>query len=294
MADRDPKKMALEIASLRAFITNLPESDRPFADPYAEHFFDPETQKRFRDPDFAGSERARYEELMPGAGGALVARICFIDELMTACIARGVSQVVSIGAGYDTRPYRLEAAGNNFRFYEIDHPETQAVKIATMERILDSSPQHVVYVPVVFGQDRLDQKLLASSYDPSAKSLFIAEGLLMYIPPPAVDGLLGFIAKASAPGSAFVADVFPTSVIDGTSPLPEAQNLKRFVEQEGSSLMFGVNEPELEGFFAQRGFRDVRAVSAVSCKEKYFRGQSRDMPVSTMFTFVTAEVAAQG
>jgi O-methyltransferase involved in polyketide biosynthesis len=50
-------------------------------------------------------------------------------------------------------------------------------------------------------------------------TLFIEEGLLMYVPPPAVDGLLSFVVKASGPGSAFVADYFTASIVEGTSPL---------------------------------------------------------------------------
>jgi O-methyltransferase involved in polyketide biosynthesis len=65
-----------------------------------------------------------------------------------------------------------------------------------------------VGVSVVFGADRFDHKLLENGYNPQLKTLFIVEGLLMYVPPPAVDGLLAFVVNASGPGSAFVADYF--------------------------------------------------------------------------------------
>ncbi|MGB9436557.1 MAG: class I SAM-dependent methyltransferase, partial [Desulfobacterales bacterium] len=88
-----------------------------------------------------------------------------------------------------------------------------------------------IYVPVIFGADRFDQKLLENGYNPRLKTLFIVEGLLMYIPPPAVDGLLSFVVKASGPGSSFVADYFTESVVEGTCPLKESQVLRQFVAE---------------------------------------------------------------
>ena len=149
------------------------------------------------------------------------------------------------------------------------------------------------YVPVVFGIDRLDQKLLENGYNPKFKTLFIAEGLLMYVPPPAVDRLLSFAVKASGPGSSFVADYFTDVVIDGTSPLGEAQVLRQFVESEGAPLQFGIEEGRIEEFFKERGFHIVKNVTSASCKEKYFRGASCDRTVSLMFNFVHATISSQ-
>ncbi len=115
----------------------------------------------------------------------------------------------------------------------------------------------------------------------------------MYIPPPAVDGLLAFITKASGPGSAMIADFFETSVVDGTSPLTEARVLKQFVESEGAALQFGIQGKKGEAFFRQRGFQQVNCVGAPSCKDRFFEGVSRNRSVSTMFNFVTAIVGIE-
>lgn len=122
------------------------------------------------------------------------------------------------------------------------------------------------------------------------KTLFIVEGLLMYVTPPAVDGLLYFVVSCSGPGSAFVADYFSTSVVEGTSPLKEAQVLRQFVQSEGAPLQFGIQEGKIEEFFKVRGFQTVSNVTSASCKEKYFRNASCDRPVSPMFNYVHATV----
>ena len=286
----DPRKMALQIAGLRANETHLPENERVFQDPYAAHFFPEEIREMFLDPSLVKAELGKYEQMMPGVNGAIVARIKFIDTLLADSIADGFEQLVIIGAGYDTRAYRIEGVKERLRVFEVDHPATQAIKTETIQGIFGQRPDHVVYVPVVFGQDRLDHALASSGYSPAKKSLFIVEGLLMYIPPPSVDALLAFISKGSGPGSSLVADVFDTSVIEGTSSLKEAQVLRQFVESEGARLQFGIQSGEAEAFFKARGFDRVTCVTAASCKERFFINESRKRHVSPMFNFVHASL----
>lgn len=293
MAEIDPRKMALQIAGLRAGETALPENERVFEDPYAEYFFPAEVRAIFKDPAAVKEERAKYEQLMPGVNGAIVARIKFIDTVLADCIDKDLEQLVIIGAGYDTRAYRIDGVKENMQVFEVDHPVTQEVKVAIIKQLFDRLPEHVTYVPVAFGVDRLDQKLMDNGYRPELKTLFIIEGLLMYIPAPAVEGLLAFITAASAPGSAIVADYFDTSVVEGTSSLTEARALKAFVEKEGSALHFGIGENEPEAFFRQRGFGEVYCVGAEACKERFFKDESRNRPVSKMFNFVTAVVGSE-
>ena len=181
----------------------------------------------------------------------------------------------------------------NLKVFEVDHPITQQVKVEKIKAIFGTLPEHVIYVPVVFGADRFDQKLIENGYNPKLKTLFIVEGLLMYVPPPAVDGLLAFVVNASGPGSSFVADYFSASVIEGTSPLQEAQVLRQFVASEGAPLQFGIKEGKIEEFFKERGFQAVTNVTPASCKEKYFKNASCDRAVSPMFNFVHATVSSE-
>lgn len=291
MTERDPRKMALQIAGVRAGETQLPENERVFEDPYAIYFFPEEIREQFEGAASVKAERAKYEQLMPGINGAIVARIRFIDECLAKSLQEGLKQMVIIGAGYDTRAYRITGISEALKVFEVDHPETQVFKKATIQSIFGMLPKHVSYIPVVFGQDRLDQKLIGQGYNPELKTLFVVEGLLMYIPPPAVDLLLSFIAHGSGPGSALVGDYFDISVIEGTSLRQEARVLKKFVEAEGAPLQFGIREQEVEAFFIDRGFSSVICTSAASCKEKYFRGASRDRTVSPILNFVHATVA---
>ncbi len=290
MGEIDPRKMALQIAGLRANETHLSEDERVFQDPYAEYFFPAEVRQMVRNVDWVKAERAKYEALMPGVNGALVARIRFIDECLKDALESGFKQLVIVGAGYDTRAYRVPGVKERLKVFEIDHPLTQGVKVDTLKQIFGALPDHVSYVSVEFGRDRLNDKLRQAGYDAGQKTLFIIEGLLMYLPPAAVEGLLAFVCQASGPGSALVADTFSTAVVSGSSPLPEARMLKQFVENEGAVLQFGIGEEKEEAFFKSRGFSRVSRVSTAWCKDKYFKGPSRERAVSPMFTFIHAVV----
>jgi methyltransferase (TIGR00027 family) len=293
MSERDPRKMAAQIAGVRAAETYLPENERVFQDPYAEYFLSEDERRDLSDLEKLRAGLAMYDQMMPGVNGAIVARIKFIDEYLLDCIEKGFKQVVIIGAGYDTRAYRFPEVKENLKVFEVDHPATQQVKISTIKEIFGTPPDHVIYVPVIFGVDRLDKNLLENGYNPDLKTLFIVEGLLMYVPPPAVDGLLSFVVDASGPGSSFVADYFTNSVIAGTSPLKEALVLRQFVENEGAPLQFGIEEHKVKAFFEDRGFKNIKTVTAPSCKTEYFNSDDCDRAVSPMFNFVHATVSSK-
>lgn len=290
MKARDPSQMALQIAGLRANETHLPHNERVFEDPYAEFFFPRDVRQMLKDPTLVKAERAKYERIMPGVNGAIVARIRFIDECLADAMKKGLQQLVIIGAGYDTRAYRIPGVREQLKVFEVDHPLTQEVKTRTIREIFGDLPAHVTFVPVVFGRDRIEAQLTAHGYDSSLKTLFIIEGLLMYIPAPAVEALLSFIRNATGPGSGFVADYFDRSVVEGTSILPEAQALKGFVEQEGAALQFGFDEGAVEAELRARGFSGVESVNATALKARFFPAAGPDRHVSPMFNFVTATV----
>lgn len=115
MSDRDPRKMAAQIAGVRAAETYLPKNERVFQDPYAEYFMNENEREGLSNLEKLRAGLAMYDQMMPGVNGAIVARIRFIDEYLLECIAAGFKQLVIIGAGYDTRAYRFEDVKENLK-----------------------------------------------------------------------------------------------------------------------------------------------------------------------------------
>jgi methyltransferase (TIGR00027 family) len=132
----------------------------------------------------------------------LEARTRFIDAQVMAAIDRGVTQIVVLGAGYDDRALRFRTPG--VRFFEVDHPDTQADKRRRLEG-LDGGTGGLTLVPADFRVDDLTTALAAAGQRREAPSLFLCEGLLVYLDEPAIVGLLGQARARAGPASGLVA-----------------------------------------------------------------------------------------
>ena len=105
------------------------------------------------------------------------ARTALVDDAVLSAVAAGVTQVVVIGAGYDDRALRFRTPG--VRFFEVDHPATQADKRRRVERL--GATGDVSFVPVDLTSDDLGSALEAAGHDATAATLFVGEGLMVYL-----------------------------------------------------------------------------------------------------------------
>jgi methyltransferase (TIGR00027 family) len=287
---KGPSKMAELIALHRVAESALPEGQRICYDPYAVHFVDPEVIEFARkNPEKTKAMREHYERLFPGLGNSIRARVRYFDDFVKAAIGKCLEQLVILGAGYDTRAYRIEGM-NKIRVFEVDHPVTQGIKIDKIKKIFGSLPEHVVYVPIDFESEDLGQRLLEKGYDKSKRTLFVMEGLIMYIPPEAVDETLSFTVNNSAKGSEVLFDYFLQSVVDGTCELEAGKNMRDFAAQQGEPFLFGIKEGEVEAFLAERGFSKVGNMTSEDYKKAYFHGINESRSVCNLLAFAHAVI----
>jgi methyltransferase (TIGR00027 family) len=243
-----------------------------------------------RNSETAKSIREYFERLYPGAYNSSVAKVKYFDDFVLLSADKGLEQLVILGAGYDTRAYRIEKLKEKVKVFEVDHPDTQSVKMEKIKEIFGSLPDQVVYVPVDLATENLDQRLMQQGYDRSQKTLFVMEGLTCYIPPKAVDDILSFIVKNSGKGSAVIFDYFPESLVNGTCALEVGKNLWNFVEQYNESFKFGIKEGTVETFLAQRGFSQIKNVTSDDFKKAYFHGKNENMEVYSLLSIVHAVI----
>jgi methyltransferase (TIGR00027 family) len=157
---------------------------------------DPDAQARL----CAGMRAGPVSRLRP----QIMARTRFFDEQVPAATSRGVRQVVICGAGYDDRALRFRAGG--VRFFELDHPVTQADKARRLSRAgLDTAG--LTLAAADFRVDDVPAVLAASGQDAAHATLFLCEGLLVYLDEPAIVTLLAGLAVRAAPGSTLAASL---------------------------------------------------------------------------------------
>ena len=124
-----------------------------------------------------------------------------IAKLAGSAIANGATQVVVIGAGFDPLSSELQQEFRTAKFWEIDHPATQRHKVRVCSEI---GIERVHFVATDLSAAELDKEaLIKSSFDPTQRTFWIAEGLLMYLTEETVSLLMRTLASLSATGSQF-------------------------------------------------------------------------------------------
>ena len=166
----------------------------------------------------------------------MTVRTRFIDEALERAIAGGATQVVILGAGFDSHAYRCRELLAQVRVFEVDRPATQALKRQRVNDVLGGPPANLTYVPVDFQHEDLPDVLARHGYDPAQRTFFILEGVTMYLPEDAARGTLRFVG-AHPPGSGIVFDFVYRAMIDMLARIdwanvPEAAKpfLKRFLD----------------------------------------------------------------
>ncbi|PTL83895.1 SAM-dependent methyltransferase [Vitiosangium sp. GDMCC 1.1324] len=151
-------------------------------------------------PRLIGQEKAKsaFSHLVD----ILPLRTLHIDEEIHEAVAQGCRQLVILGAGLDGRVHRMpELAGVSA--FEVDHPATQADKRART-RGLPVTAHRLTYVSVDFEHQRLTQRLLESGFDRSIPTMWVWEGVTMYLTDQAIATTLQGVNELSASGSRLV------------------------------------------------------------------------------------------
>ncbi len=128
----------------------------------------------------------------------LAARTSFFDRTVVSAIDRGVRQVVVGAAGYDGRAFRYSKPGVSW--IEVDHPATQRDKLERLGR-LGIAASHVRFVEADFAADPVADRLLAAGLEASVPSLFLLEGVAVYLEPAVLETVLEQFRQVAAHGS---------------------------------------------------------------------------------------------
>jgi methyltransferase (TIGR00027 family) len=277
---------AAGIAITRAIESEKPEGERICYDPYARRF-----APAWLYSVTALNIKMGYAEWRgPGVMGFLAARDRYIDDVLQGYLENGLQQLVILGAGYDSRAYRFEGLKDRVKVFEVDHPATQTDKLKRVRSIFGELPAHVNYVAVDFNTQTLEQRLLESGYDSKLKTLFIWQGITMYLAAESVDETLCFIVQHSEPGSAVVFDYIYRLVLDGEQKHGEVSNMRRYRFMTGEGLTFGIEEGAIDAFLRQRGFHQVRDINAQALKQVYGTGKNSGRKIASGYGIVVAEV----
>jgi methyltransferase (TIGR00027 family) len=182
----------------------------------------------------------------------MILRTRFIDDAMERATKSGVSQIVILCAGFDSRAYRFCELLKNVRIIEVDARSTQEYKKRRIENIAGQAPTNLSYVSVDFTTDDLREALLKAGFREGEKSFFIWEGVCMYLSETSVRKTLGSLRSISASGSTLVLDYANSLGIELTKR--SSQGPVGLAASWGEPWIFGVPGANGDQFFREFGF----------------------------------------
>ena len=272
-------KTAEQMALSRAIEARVAAGDRICDDAFAERFLPRGQQWLLRSRAVRRAMVSGIERLFAGHHHYVLARTRYLDEFLLQQLQQEVEQLVILGAGFDSRPYRFADRLRGISVFEVDHPATSALKRAKIQAILGAVPSEVRFVPIDFNRDELGPSLTNSGFRAGARSLFLWEGTVPYLAAEAVDETLRFVRSSSRAGSRIVFDYLLRSVLDGTCTFRGAATEYARMSQTPEPFVYGLPADRVADFLAERGFGDVRDAGGDELKTPGF-------PVSRQAVYV--------
>jgi methyltransferase (TIGR00027 family) len=266
-----PSRTALGAALCRFVEQGQPSASRLFFDPVVERLLDPMLITLATGP----MQEWLLSELGPGTYGAQVMRTRYIDEVVTGLVEGGVTQVVILGAGLDTRAYRLPVlAGASV--LELDLPATQQYKLRRLGAV-PALAAGVRFVGTDFTAEPLGDVLDAAGLDRGRAVLFVWEGVSQYLTEAAVHSTLACVGT-SVPGSALVFTYVRRRVVDGRSGDGWSELRQRLEASE--PWLFGLEPDQVPGLLGAHGLRLVDDVGEAEYRVRYAEPLGRRLAVN--------------
>jgi methyltransferase (TIGR00027 family) len=270
---------AESVCVLRAVAAKHPDPKVRNPDYLAEKFVSPEFWRAspFRDdPD-----RARHNPNYFWVN----ARTHHIDALLVEAVLTGATQVVNLGAGFDSRAYRFRERFPQTRFFELDLPAMIGAKRERVVKIFGAIPDRVVLVPTDFTTRPLDEVLRDAGYDRTLRTFFIWEGVTMYLPEAADLSTLRFIRSGSASGSSVVYDyVLDAALRPDGGGLYGAKSTAAYLASVGEPLLTGWSQRQAAAIATREGLVVVSDIGPAELTARYLTG-SDGQPDGMMVEF---------
>ena len=214
----------------------------------------------------------------PGLWVNMACRKRFIDDKLKEALD-DIDTVVILGAGLDTRAYRLTRQVK-IPVFEVDQPVNIAMKAKTVRRVLGELPLSVRLVALDFEQDDLLTALAEHGYRTDYRAFFVCEGVTQYLTEGGVRRTLEGL-RAAAPGSRLVFTYVHRDFIDGSNRYG-TRTLYRNTRQRHQLWQFGLQPDEVAGFIADYGWRLVEQAGPDEFVQRYVEPTGRKLPASQL------------
>jgi methyltransferase (TIGR00027 family) len=294
MREGRASRTAEQNALFRALESSLPEGERLFEDPLARAFLKwplALVARIARIPGLQSLVPWYIDRRWPGVRSSVVARTRLIDETIAAALSEHPEQLVILGAGFDSRAFRLPGL-RGITVFEVDHPDTQAAKQRVLARALPALPTQVRFVACDFQQRSLEAAMAAAGYSEAARSFLLWEGVTSYLTEAAVDVTLRWCARAS-PGSLLLFTYVHRDVLTNPGRFQGTERLFASLAKAGEELRWGIEPKQLPGFLAERGLQLESDLGAADYRVRYYGDAAREMRGHEFYRVALARIRSE-
>lgn len=265
-----------------------PEAQRLVHDDLAYHFLPSGAQRIVRLSRWRPMRNlliAMTEKTAHGIWGSMLCRKRYIDDKLRESIP-GMDAVVILGAGLDTRAYRMEVL-KHLPVFEVDLPENIAFKQARLQELHQQLPASLQLAPVDFERQDLATVLAERGFHHAGRTFFIWEAVTQYLTEGAVRATFSFLANAPS-GSRLVFTYVRQDFLDGINLYGAEPIYKRFRLKQ-QLWRFGMAPERVAAFVGEYGWNEREQLGAEECTVRYVAPSGRALPVSELERSVYAE-----
>ena len=218
--------------------------------------------------------RRFFVSKMPAKGiyEYVIARTKYIDGIFKGALAQGFDQILIFGAGFDTRALRFSNEDGKVRIFELDVPSTQNAKINQYRKLDLNVPPNLFFVPIDFDRESLPDKLESAGFDRNKRSLFMLEGLVMYLQSESVDQTFRVVQSYAGKESEIVFDYVYASVLRGEGLYQDERVISEAVAKAGEKWSFGIEKGAIGNFLGRYNLKLLDEKDASGLEEMYFTG----------------------
>jgi methyltransferase (TIGR00027 family) len=265
MQPRHPSRTAWGAARHRA-VHQLVENGSIFRDPLAVTILGGDVRSG---PDDA---LVHDDDTTPGSRALrffIACRSAFAEAKLAESVEqRGASQLVVLGAGFDTFAYR-NPSGDRLRVFEVDHPATQEWKRERLAAVGIEVPRWLTFVGCDFEREAFGDRLASCGFDPAARSFVFWLGVSMYLTAGAIDATLA--AVAGWPGGGEIVFDYAEASPEGMTERGRAARdaLAARVAAAGEPFTEGLHPVVLHARLAELGYVEVGDLGPVDLAERF-------------------------
>jgi methyltransferase (TIGR00027 family) len=225
------------------------------------------------------------ENSAPGIWSGMICRKRYIDEQLIASSAQ-IDAVVNLGAGFDTRAYRLPALAN-IPVWEVDQPENIEPKRVQLRKLFGEVPAHVKLVPIDFDHEELGAVLASHGYSTAMRTFFIWEAVTQYLTESGIRSTFAFLGEA-AHGSRLAFTYVRKDFLDGQAMYGQEAIYKKYVSNH-KVWLFGMHPEDVADFIGAYGWRVIEHLGYEDLAERYSKSTVRKLTSTPIERMVYAE-----